>query len=68
MKEMKRQSYDLIGDIHGQAPELVRLLEKLSYLNVNGVWQHAERKVIFLGDFIDRGDHQQEVINKLTTS
>jgi hypothetical protein len=60
---MKKQSYDLIGDIHGQAPELVRLLEKLSYKKINGVWQHAERKVIFLGDFVDRGDHQREVID-----
>jgi len=60
---MKKQSYDLIGDIHGQAPELVRLLEKLSYLNVDGVWQHTERKVIFLGDFVDRGDYQREVID-----
>jgi hypothetical protein len=62
-KNMKKQSYDLVGDIHGQAPELVRLLEKLSYSNVNGVWQHADRKMIFLGDFIDRGDHQREVID-----
>ena len=60
---MKKQSYDLVGDIHGQANELVRLLEKLSYKKVNGVWQHAERKVIFLGDFVDRGDHQREVID-----
>ena len=41
MKEMKRQSYDLIGDIHAQAPELVRLLEKLSYSKVNGVRLHT---------------------------
>ncbi|MBT4731163.1 serine/threonine protein phosphatase, partial [Candidatus Woesearchaeota archaeon] len=40
---MKKQSYDLIGDIHGQEPELLRLLEKLSYSNVDGVWQHTER-------------------------
>ena len=60
---MIKQSYDLIGDIHGQAPELVRLLEKLSYSNVNGVWQHAERKMIFLGDFVDRGAYQKEVID-----
>ena len=33
---MKKQSYDLIGDIHGQAPELLRLLEKLSYRKING--------------------------------
>ena len=57
------QLYDLIGDIHGQATELNRLLEKLSYTKKNDIWQHNNRKVIFLGDFIDRGDEQREVIN-----
>jgi hypothetical protein len=60
---MKKQSYDLMGDIHGQAPELERLLEKLSYKKFDGVWKHTERKMIFLGDFVDRGDYQKEVIN-----
>ena len=60
---MKKRSYDLIGDVHGQAPELIRLLEKLSYKQVDGVWQHVDRKVVFLGDFIDRGIHQKAVID-----
>ena len=60
---MKKRSYDLIGDVHGQAPELIRLLEKLSYKRVDGVWQHVNRKVVFLGDFIDRGIHQKAVID-----
>jgi len=30
--------YDLIGDIHGQSVELINLLQKLSYKDVNGVW------------------------------
>ena len=57
------QLYDLIGDIHGQASELVHLLEKLSYTKKNDIWQHENRKIIFLGDFIDRGNEQREVIN-----
>ncbi|GAA4355368.1 metallophosphoesterase [Hymenobacter saemangeumensis] len=49
--------YDLIGDIHGHADELHRLLAKLGYKpDSAGVYRHAEaRQVIFLGDFIDRG-------------
>ena len=31
--------------------------------DVGGVYQHAERKVIFLGDFIDRGPGQREIIS-----
>ena len=50
------QYYDIIGDIHGCAEELELLLSKLGYQEVDGVYTHAAgRKVIFLGDFIDRG-------------
>jgi hypothetical protein len=54
--------YDIIGDIHGHHLTLVALLEKLGYRNDRGVYQHAARKVIFLGDFIDRGEFQREVL------
>lgn len=47
--------YDLIGDIHGHADELMRLLEVLGYRKLGQIYRHPERKVIFLGDFIDRG-------------
>jgi len=58
------QSYDLIGDIHGQATELKALLEKIGYeIDSDGIYSHTSRKVIFLGDFIDRGDQQKQVIN-----
>ena len=60
---MKEQSYDLVGDIHGQSPTLIRLLMKLSYEQIDGVWQHPDRKLIFLGDFVDRGKYQKEVID-----
>ena len=54
--------YDLIGDIHGHSQTLVELLKKLGYLESNGVFRQADRTVIFLGDFIDRGPSQREVI------
>src|SRR6056297_3940006 len=55
--------YDLIGDIHCYADPLVRLLDKLGYAEQDGVWRHPTREVVFLGDFIDRGPHQREVID-----
>ena len=54
--------FDLIGDIHGYADELVQLLETLGYKKVNGVYRHPDRKVIFLGDFIDRGPKIRQVL------
>lgn len=50
-----RTGYDFIGDIHGHADELERLLAKLGYAERDGVYEHSERRVVFLGDFIDRG-------------
>jgi hypothetical protein len=54
------QHYDIIGDIHGHAKELKMLLEKMDYAKKDGVYQHASRKAVFLGDVIDRGPHQIE--------
>src|SRR6266404_5136285 len=54
--------YDLIGDIHGHADELVQLLDALGYKKGRGVYLHSERKVIFLGDFIDRGPKIRQVL------
>jgi len=52
--------YDLIGDIHGCAHTLERLLLQMDYRKSNGVWQHPERKIIFLGDIVDRGPRIRE--------
>lgn len=54
--------YDVIGDIHGHADELVQLLDVLGYRKAQGVYEHPERKVIFLGDFIDRGPQIRQVL------
>ncbi|MDP3367473.1 MAG: serine/threonine protein phosphatase, partial [Pseudomonas sp.] len=42
------RGYDLIGDIHGCAQTLERLLERLGYSRQGGVWCHPTRMVIFL--------------------
>ena len=48
--------YDIIGDIHGHAGELTKLLNHLGYSKSKNGYLHEARKVIFLGDFIDRGE------------
>lgn len=59
-------NYDIIGDIHGHADELIRLLDKLGYKKSNGYYRHpvTERKAIFVGDFIDRGPKIRETLEK----
>lgn len=56
------EGYDLIGDIHGCAVTLERLLQQLDYRKVRGVYQHASRRVVFLGDVIDRGPRIREAL------
>jgi hypothetical protein len=54
--------YDVIGDVHGHANALQRLLVKLGYEELRGVFRHQSRKAIFVGDFVDRGPDQREVL------
>ena len=54
--------YDLIGDIHGHADKLVQLLERLDYRKIRGIYRHPDRKVVFLGDYIDRGPNIPKVL------
>lgn len=46
-----------IGDIHGEVEKLNSLIDKLDL--------HKQDKVIFLGDYIDRGMHSKEVIERI---
>ncbi|MCT4614468.1 MAG: metallophosphoesterase [Marinifilaceae bacterium] len=48
--------YDIIGDIHGEAKTLRKLLEELGYYEQNSVYIHNERKAIFTGDYVDGGN------------
>ncbi|MDO3722735.1 metallophosphoesterase [Marinobacter sp. chi1] len=57
------RGYDIIGDIHGCAKTLVRLLEQLGYRKVNGVYQHDRRQAVFIGDIIDRGPRIREALH-----
>jgi len=59
----KTAGFDLIGDIHGCENTLAELLEKLGYSRKNGVYQHHARKVIFVGDVIDRGPRIREALS-----
>jgi len=57
-----RFGYDIVGDVHGHADKLEGLLRKMDYTLVDGTWQHPGRKVIFVGDLIDRGPRQVDSV------
>ena len=59
---MRPQLYDIIGDVHGYASLLKKLLKAMGYAKSNGTWQHPERTAIFIGDFINRGPEIRETI------
>jgi len=63
LKIQTTMNYDIIGDIHGHADTLEKLLQKLGYQLQNGIYSHPERKVLFLGDFIDRGPKIRETLH-----
>lgn len=54
--------YDLIGDIHGHADALEALLKKMGYEKQGSSYRHPERKVLFIGDYIDRGPKIKETL------
>lgn len=52
---------DVIGDIHGHLEPLQRLLRSLGYDEARG-WLHPKgRRLLFVGDLVDRGPHSFEV-------
>ena len=59
--------FDIIGDVHGCADELVELLERLGY-EIDGsdggfeVRPPEGRRAVFLGDLVDRGPKSPEVL------
>lgn len=61
-KNLTFSRFDIITDIHGSLDKLIGLLKKLGYQRDSKSYYHPDgRKILFLGDYIDRGDDQCEV-------
>ncbi len=54
--------YDVIGDVHGHLDPLERLLRHMGYRVQDGAWRHPDRTAVFVGDLIDRGPAQRDVV------
>jgi protein phosphatase len=65
--------FDIIGDVHGCHDELVRLLEQLGYSIAAGsdgmrhVTHPEGRRVVFVGDMVDRGPDSPGVVRLVMT-
>lgn len=57
------KAYDIIGDVHGYASLLKKLLEELGYKKKHGAYSHPSRQAIFVGDIIDKGPEIREALS-----
>ena len=55
--------YDIIGDVHGCAHTLVKLLLQMGYQQNDQGYFHPSRKTIFVGDIVDRGPRIRESLH-----
>ncbi len=56
--------FDIVGDVHGCHTELVTLLGELGYDTAAHPVRHPDgRRVVFLGDLVDRGPQVPEVLD-----
>lgn len=53
---MKKNRTFVVGDIHGCLDQLRRLMEKID-------WDPGMDSLIFVGDYIDRGENSKEVVD-----
>ena len=54
--------YDIIGDVHGYASVLKKLLLQIGYIKTENGYSHSSRKAIFVGDFVNRGPEIRKTI------
>jgi|GEM_PF-4642370 len=57
----RTSGFDIIGEIHGHAGELKASLSNMRYSRHGRGYRHEDRKVVFVGDFVDRGPAIGEV-------
>lgn len=68
-KKQEHGPFDIIGDVHGCYDELVELIHDLGYQQSYGIYQHpAGRKLVFVGDLVDRGPKTPEVLRLVMTN
>lgn len=69
-KQDQHGPFDIMGDLHGCLDELIELLGKLGYIaQDSGAYSHPNgRKMVFVGDLVDRGPKIPEVVRLVLES
>lgn len=62
-KKIEGSAWDIIGDIHGEFDSLLELLHQLGYDEQGN--HRMNRKMIFVGDIVDRGNKTVSCIKKV---
>ena len=71
-KKTEHGPFDIIGDVHGCFDELVELMAQLGYTvsQTEGIYSVAspgDRKLVFVGDLVDRGPGTVQVLRLVST-
>jgi hypothetical protein len=59
--------YDIIGDVHGYAQLLKKLLIELGYKKTSSGYSNPGRKAVFVGDFVNRGPQIRKSFRMIRT-
>jgi len=67
--ELKHTNIDAVGDVHGLYDELVDFITELGYeVNDYHITHKENRKLLFLGDVVDRGQQSLKMLKLLYNS
>ncbi len=71
-KKTEHGPFDIIGDVHGCFDELVELMAQLGYVvnqtdGVYSVSSSGDRKLVFVGDLVDRGPGTVQVLHLVSS-
>lgn len=62
-KRHEKPPFDIIGDLHGCYEELISLLTRLGYQDIETNCHHPEgRRLVFVGDITDRGPRSADTL------
>lgn len=69
LNQLPSDQIDIVGDIHGLYDEFINFISQLGYIVIDKTIYHPEgRKLLFLGDLIDRGLKSIDMLELVSNS